>query len=110
MLSRGSGPGPAQSSSARGGGAGWSQKAKPSHWDSVLANGMRGASVSGRGDLGGVGEVQLWGVGVVIGLVSSRGAGFAHLVTFSPLSFSHPFPTLNPPLSNPLTLLPNPVR
>ena len=57
-----------------------------------------GASVSGRGDLGGVGEVQLWGVGVVIGLVSSGGAGFAHLVTFSPLSFSHPFPTPKPPL------------
>ena len=79
------------------GGAGWSQKAKPSHWDLVLANGMWGASISGRGDLGGVGEVQLWGVGVVIGLVSSRGAGFAHLVTFSPLSFPIPFPLLTPP-------------
>ena len=96
MLSRGLGPGPAQSSSARGGGGVGAKR--QNHWDSVLANGMRGASVSDRGNLGGVEEVQLWGVGVVIGLVSSGGAGFAHLVTFSPLSFSHPFPTPKPPL------------
>ena len=69
----------------------------PSRRGSDLANAKHGASLSDRGDLGGAGEVQLWGMGVVIGLVSSGGAGFAHLVTFSPLSFSHPFPTPNPP-------------
>ena len=61
-----------------------------------LVNTPRGASFSGRGDLGGVGEVQLWRMGMVIGLVSGRGAGFAHLVTSCPLSYSYPFPTPNP--------------
>ena len=67
-------------------------------WGSVLANAKQGASVSGRGDLGGVGEVQLWRMEVVIRLVSSRGVGFAHLVTLSPLSLSYPFPTPKPTL------------
>ena len=57
-----------------------------------MAKKVQGGSVSGRGNLGGVGEVQLNGVGTVIGLVRSRGAGFTHLVTLSPchfLSLSH---------------------
>jgi hypothetical protein len=73
-------------------------KPKPSYWGSVLANETQGVSVSGIGDLGGVWEVQLRGVEVVIGLVRGGGGWFAHLVTHSPLSFSYPFPTPKPPL------------
>jgi hypothetical protein len=66
---------------------------------SVLANAMRRASVSGRGDLYGVGARQLWGIWVVIRLVSSGGGGaeFTHLVAFLPLSFSHSIPIHYPP-------------
>ena len=53
----------------------------------------KGGLYCGKGDLGVVGEVQLNGVGAVIGLVHSRGgAGFTHLVSLSPclfLSLSH---------------------
>ena len=48
-------------------------ESKPSHWGSVLANDRWGTSVSGRRDLRGVGNVQLNGVGAVIGLICSRG-------------------------------------
>ena len=99
-ISGGSGPGPAQSSGARGGGlvrATSQNKAT----GSLLANGMQGASVSGRGDLGGVEGVQLREVGVVIGLVS-RGAGFAHSLCYpSPLPFSYPFPLQTIPYNTP---------
>ena len=73
-----------------------------------MANKIQEASILGRGDLGGVVDVQLRGVEVVIGLVCRR-AEFAHLVTFSPLSFSYPFPSPNPPSTTPLLLL-NPPR
>jgi hypothetical protein len=76
---------------------------KPSLQGSVLADNMRGGSVSDRGNLGRVGDVQLRGVGVVIGLECRGGAGFAHLVTLSPFSFSYSFP----PPKHPLSLYPS---
>jgi hypothetical protein len=57
---------------------------------SVLANAMRRASVLGRGDLYGVGARQLWGIWVVIRLVSSGGGEGLSLLTLLP-SFPSPF-------------------
>ena len=76
-------------------------------WLEPKPNKIQGASILGRGDLGGVEDVQLR-VEVVIWLVW-RGAGFAHLVTFSPLCFSYPFHSPNPPSTTPFLLL-NPSR
>jgi hypothetical protein len=53
-----------------------------------------GGSVFGRGSLGGDGDVQLRGVGAVIGLVCrGKRVVCSPGYTLSPLSFFQPFPT-----------------
>ena len=69
----------------------------------------RGDLYFGRWDPGVVGEVQLNGVGAVIGLVRSRG-GLGLLTWFpSLLAFSYPFPTPQSPSNSP-SPLPIPPR
>jgi hypothetical protein len=73
------------------------QNRNRSHRGSVLANAMQGASISDRGNLYGVGAGQLWGIWVVIRLVSSGGAWaeFTHLL--SPVLFIFLSHSLSPP-------------
>jgi hypothetical protein len=68
---------------------------KASHRGSDLANKMWRASVLGKGCMGVVGDVHLRVVEVVIRPECRRGTRFAHLVTLSPLSFSHTFSSFN---------------
>jgi hypothetical protein len=68
----------------------------------------KGGLYCGKGDLGVVGEVQLNGVGAVIGLVHSRGGVYSPGFPLS-LPFPIPFPLPKAP-SNSLSPLPIPPR
>ena len=101
-----------------GGGRGWVAHAggrhlggnqKSSRRGSVLANEKRRASVSSRGILVGVGEVQLSAMEVVIGPVCRRGLSLLTWLHPLPCPFPIPLPLSNPP-SNTHSLLLNPFR
>jgi len=90
--------------------AGWSPKPQLSYWGSIMAQKTQGASVSGRGDLSGVREVQMRGVEVVIELVRREGGLVCSPCHPFSLPFSYPFPTPKSPLKASIVSLNPPGR